>query len=63
MLRQNFSYKNNIDTRKKSNSEEKIQLKVAILQKQVKGYLLKMLIYHDFTKKCQVTFKKFLLLL
>ena len=39
MLRQNCSYKNDIETRKKPKSKEKIKLKFAIQQKQVKAKL------------------------
>ena len=49
MLRQNCSYKNDIETRKKQKSKEKIQVKFA----------MKMLTYDDYSKKCDVTFKKF----
>ena len=37
MLRQKCSYRNDIETRKKLNSNEKIELKFEIYQKQVKA--------------------------
>ena len=39
MLRQKCSYKNDIETCKKPRSKEKIELKFAIYQKQVKAKL------------------------
>ena len=39
MFRQKCFYKNDIETRKKPKSKHKIQLKFAILPKQVKGSL------------------------
>ena len=46
MLRQNCSYKNDIETHKKQKSKEEIQVKSA----------MKMLTYDDFSKKCDITF-------
>ena len=58
MLRQKCSCRNDIETRKKPKSKENIELKSAIYQKTSKRFLLKMLIYDDFSKKCHVIFKK-----
>ena len=52
MLRQNCFYRNDTETRKKLKSKEKVEL----------NHLQKMLIYDDFSKKCHVILKKFLLL-
>ena len=66
MLRRKCSYRNHIETHKQPKSKEKIELWLAIYQKKKKKKKkkkLKMLMYDDFSKKCHVAFKKFLLFL
>ena len=66
MLRQKCFYRNDIETRKKRKSKEKIELKFAIYQKQVKPKLpagnddmQKMVIYDDFSKNVTSYSKSF----
>ena len=58
MLRQKFSYRKDIENRKKAKNQRKNREKVCSLTKAIKNFLKKILIHFEVSKKCHVVFKK-----